>query len=276
MNFILALLYCVPLSWAVPVSTKSSANCVETINFLGKVYCADTLDVGSTHAFVSNPTHIETTRSEPSRKWRFGPRSSILLPLKVPSSKKTEGESPSTSATSTTTSSTATTTTSTTSSTTTTTTTTTTQAPPSEIDSSNLSQTDQSNILAAHNNFRALHGIPPLSYDVSIGTKASFWAQTLASRNCALEHGDHDGLGQNLAMMSGTYHPTSSMEELFSLWSSESLNEAYNHATQVLWYSTKSVGCALQWGNDGKCEVLVCNYYPPGNVIGTRYDGTKQ
>ncbi|KAI9336968.1 allergen V5/Tpx-1 related [Obelidium mucronatum] len=131
-------------------------------------------------------------------------------------------------------------------------------------------------MLQAHNSFRAQHGIAPLTYSTTIGQQASAWASNLASRGCSLQHGDHDGLGQNLYMIGGSYHVVQPMQDMFSAWSSESVSgNEYNHATQALWFNTKSVGCAIQWGNGGNCEVLVCNYSPPGNMMGLRFDGSK-
>ena len=40
------------------------------------------------------------------------------------------------------------------------------------------------------------------------------------------------------------------------------------HYTQVIWGKTRAVGCAV--ATDRRREVWVCNYDPPGNVIGYR------
>ncbi|KAJ3223658.1 hypothetical protein HDU81_009045 [Chytriomyces hyalinus] len=148
--------------------------------------------------------------------------------------------------------------------------------PQSATDNTNMSAADKSAMLAAHNNFRAQYGIAPLTFDDSIGqSTAASWAATLASQGCALQHGNNDGLGQNLYMQSSSGRAMASMQDMFNAWSSESLDEGMNHATQALWYSTTKVGCAIQWGNGGRCEVLVCNYSPPGNMMGYTFSGGR-
>ncbi|KAJ3237341.1 hypothetical protein HDU78_004125 [Chytriomyces hyalinus] len=136
-----------------------------------------------------------------------------------------------------------------------------------------MSASDDQAMLAAHNAFRASNGIGPLQYDSSIALHSVSWAKVLASQGCNLVHGDHDGLGQNLYMSSGTSTPRNSMQEMFDAWSSEDISPggALNHATQALWPKTTKVGCAIAWGtsrNGWQCEVLVCNYSPPGNFVG--------
>ncbi|KAI9336969.1 CAP domain-containing protein [Obelidium mucronatum] len=141
-------------------------------------------------------------------------------------------------------------------------------------DGSNLSLSDQAEMLSAHNNFRAQYGIGPLQYDASIAAHAAGWASTLAAQGCALVHGGHEGFGQNLYMQSSSGQASASMQDMFGGWSVEPVDEGYNHATQALWYSTQFVGCAVQWGNGGRCQVLVCDYFPPGNMMGLSFFGT--
>ncbi|KAJ3239718.1 hypothetical protein HDU81_005434 [Chytriomyces hyalinus] len=136
-----------------------------------------------------------------------------------------------------------------------------------------MSAADDQAMLAAHNAFRASNGIGPLQYDSSIALHSVSWAKVLASQGCNLVHGDNDGLGQNLYMSSGTATPRNSMQEMFDAWSSEDISPGggLNHATQALWPKTTKVGCAIAWGtasNGWQCEVLVCNYSPPGNYVG--------
>ncbi len=43
---------------------------------------------------------------------------------------------------------------------------------------------------------------------------------------------------------------------------------AYGHYTQLVWRSTRRVGCAkVECGGN---VIIVCNYDPPGNVLGQR------
>ncbi|KAI8615709.1 CAP domain-containing protein, partial [Chytriomyces sp. MP71] len=123
--------------------------------------------------------------------------------------------------------------------------------------------------LKEHNAYRALHGIPPVVYNKTVEAKAAEYAKILAANNCKLEHGDYDGVGQNLA----SYEPPAGVLELIQLWEAEKIQpskELYNHATQMLWATTTSIGCsiAVGQGDHYPCQVLVCDYFPPGNYIG--------
>ncbi|CAJ0933863.1 unnamed protein product, partial [Mesorhabditis belari] len=43
------------------------------------------------------------------------------------------------------------------------------------------------------------------------------------------------------------------------------------HATQMAWSTTQSIGCAyVLCGNFSGRRIVVCHYYPPGNVVGQR------
>ena len=43
----------------------------------------------------------------------------------------------------------------------------------------------------------------------------------------------------------------------------------YLHYTQIIWKKTTEVGCAISKCNNGN-YYCVCNYSPPGNVIGIK------
>jgi hypothetical protein len=50
---------------------------------------------------------------------------------------------------------------------------------------------------------------------------------------------------------------------MFSYGNSD-FSEATGHATQLLWKGSTQLGCG--WAPS--CQLLVCHYNPPGNVIG--------
>ncbi|KAI9351327.1 CAP domain-containing protein [Obelidium mucronatum] len=144
--------------------------------------------------------------------------------------------------------------------------------PPPPSQNTGLSGNEISALLSLHNNFRARNGVSQsLSWNSAIANQATDWANHLAASQCMLEHGNTNGVGQNLAMMAGTpgfFTPT--MDALFNGWASECLDCGLNHATQAAWASTTSVGCGLSWGTWGgmTCVVLACDYSPPGNWVG--------
>ena len=90
----------------------------------------------------------------------------------------------------------------------------------------------------------------------------------------------HSGSGQNLAMAATG---TQSLTQLVDLWGAEQRYftdgnfpdisttgnwEDAGHYSQVVWRSTRRVGCGLAAGNG--LEFLVCDYAPVGNVVGQR------
>lgn len=45
-------------------------------------------------------------------------------------------------------------------------------------------------------------------------------------------------------------------------------NGVCGHYTQVVWRTTRAVGCGV--GFDGDRQIWVCEYAPPGNIAGAR------
>jgi uncharacterized protein YkwD len=127
-------------------------------------------------------------------------------------------------------------------------------------------------MVAAHNSYRAKVGSPPLAWSDKLAARAEQWAAMLIKRG-VFEH-QHSQLGENLFEISGGHATPSSVVDA---WMSEEAN--YNHETnsctgrcghytQVVWRNTKLVGCGV--ARDAKREVWVCDYDPPGNIVGER------
>ena len=128
-------------------------------------------------------------------------------------------------------------------------------------------------MLAAHNAVRARVGVAPLAWSSRLAASSQDWASTLLARR-KFAHRPHSTYGENLFEIRGA---VSSPAQVVDAWASESRN--YNHRsnkcrgvcghyTQVIWGSTKEVGCAVARG--GGREVWVCDYSPPGNWVGER------
>ena len=129
-------------------------------------------------------------------------------------------------------------------------------------------------LLAAHNNWRAEIGVPPLQWSDSLAVSAQLWADHLASTGTF----EHNRSGQNLALATtGVLSAT----QLVGIWGNEKqyfkvgvfpdVSTTGNfaqvgHYTQLIWRNTQEVGCGLATGNG--IDILVCNYNPPGNVLG--------
>jgi len=109
-----------------------------------------------------------------------------------------------------------------------------------------------------------------------------YWNQTLAqyaqtySQKCVWAH-SHGAYGENLAR--GYPNVTSAVEAWgneraeydFSSTNPTGFSETTGHFTQLVWKSTQSTGCG--WTNcNGKNGlegvILVCEYWPPGNLVG--------
>ena len=131
-------------------------------------------------------------------------------------------------------------------------------------------------LLALHNQYRAPLGVPPLRWSAELAEKAQRWAEHLAT----LGRMEHSGPGENLAMGSaGAFGLT----QLAELWGNERRNFTngafpaisttgnwvdVGHYSQIIWRGTTAVGCGVARGRGQ--DVLVCNYSPPGNVMGQR------
>jgi hypothetical protein len=134
-------------------------------------------------------------------------------------------------------------------------------------------------LLAEHNRERAKLGLAPLTWSPALEASAARWAAHLAKTN-SFEHapqGQPDE-GENLWMgTKGAYSP----EDMVGLWIDEKRMfkrglfpnvsttgqwSDVGHYTQIIWYKTARIGCAIASNSDS--DFLVCRYDPPGNWIG--------
>lgn len=151
--------------------------------------------------------------------------------------------------------------------------------------------------LDLHNRDRRRFGLSDLVWDQNLANYAQRWANHLKdSFGCEMRHrsqlGQTEGkmLGENLAFYwtsqtvpSGSFASTPDLA--INNWDAEC--DAYDlvsnscqtgkqcgHFTQVVWESTKRVGCGVAVCNagdnnyfrGGRAEIWVCNYDPPGNM----------
>lgn len=138
-------------------------------------------------------------------------------------------------------------------------------------------------LLTAHNSERAALGVPPLQWNDRLAADARIWANELATTG-RFEHSPdepgQDPEGENL--WAGTPRAFSP-EAMVHLWSSEKRDyrpgvfpnnsrsgdiENVGHYTQLIWRTSRQVGCATAVG--AREEVLVCRYSEAGNVYGER------
>ena len=136
-------------------------------------------------------------------------------------------------------------------------------------------------MLKTHNDERVRLNLPKLKWNVHLEKEARDWAYEL-SRKGSLVHADRptrNGTGENLWMGTAGNWPVETMVGMFIEERRHYRPGAFpnvsrtgnwkdvGHYTQVIWRDTQEVGCALvtERGND----VLVCRYWPAGNVWGS-------
>ncbi|MCU0450718.1 MAG: CAP family protein [Bernardetiaceae bacterium] len=143
-------------------------------------------------------------------------------------------------------------------------------------------------LVAAHNRYRAEVNVPALVWDPALARYAQTWALHLAAQGGKLAHrqGKHrqKDYGENLYMFWSTGPaPSADGQPAVAAWGEEKqyfqarqpFGQACQggkcgHYTQLVWHSTRRVGCAAARyaKNNGTGVVWVCNYDPPGNWIG--------
>jgi pathogenesis-related protein 1 len=144
---------------------------------------------------------------------------------------------------------------------------------------SHLTPQEVRQLLASHNEARGEVGVAPLEWSDRLATYAQAWADHLASTSRRMEHRPRSGRwkqehGENLFMGTAGYF---GVADAVAAWERE--KSAYNgrtidqsnvyacgHYTQLVWGNTKRIGCAKV-----ECAgnvIIVCNYDPPGNVLG--------
>jgi len=136
--------------------------------------------------------------------------------------------------------------------------------------------------LAAHNRERVRMGEAPLVWDEALAQGALDWAQELA-RSGRFDHASaaqRKRAGENLFMGTAGAYPIESMIEQFIAERDDFLPGTFPyvtrdgnwhnvaHYTQIVWRGTRRVGCAVARG--ARDDVLVCRYWPAGNVFGQR------
>ncbi|KAK6127032.1 hypothetical protein DH2020_039230 [Rehmannia glutinosa] len=133
--------------------------------------------------------------------------------------------------------------------------------------------------LYGHNLVRARKMELPLIWDSQLANYANWWARQ-RQQDCQLAHSFPEGdfkLGENIYWGSGS--DWTAMDAV-SAWADEEKYYSYNsnsceegqmcgHYTQIVWKTTRKIGCARVVCDSGDV-FMTCNYYPPGNYVGER------
>jgi pathogenesis-related protein 1 len=141
---------------------------------------------------------------------------------------------------------------------------------PTAADPSGAS-TEAAALLAAHNEVRARHCAAPLAWSPEVAASAQKWADHLRDAGCAFGHSD-TRYGENLA--AGTSGSLSA-GDVVTMWYREisdydfrrgTFDGKTGHFTQVVWRGSARLGCGRSTCRG--LDVWVCQYDPPGNVVG--------
>ena len=136
----------------------------------------------------------------------------------------------------------------------------------------------EAQLLRAHNLERDRVGVARLRWNPKLARQAQAWADTLASSGRFEHSRDRADEGENLWMGTAGHYSTDEMvggfvEEArhfkpgqFPKVSRTGSWQDVGHYTQLIWPETREVGCAVSRARAK--EVLVCRYFPAGNVIG--------
>jgi hypothetical protein len=158
------------------------------------------------------------------------------------------------------------------------------KTPPAPNPSPSLSEIEKK-WLNEHNDRRTKYysqnGLGPknLKWSSTLKVSAQRYANKLidlgGNDRCVIQHGfqGDDFGGENLHTNWGTSVSTvsASPDDVLTTWFDEEINLPYGqngHATQVVFRSTRYVGCATaqkNLDNGGKCFINVCRYISPGN-----------
>lgn len=140
----------------------------------------------------------------------------------------------------------------------------------------------QSILLRAHNEERAVYGLPPLAWSADLAATAMRSATALIATDDPLSAHRRRGVvrtyGENLWLGSrGAYdyaHMVSRWLDERRLYANGALPHISSsgnwtdagHYSQIIWRTTTRIGCAI--ASNDTLDVLICQYDPPGNIVG--------
>ncbi len=137
-------------------------------------------------------------------------------------------------------------------------------------------------VLGMHNEERESLGLSPLAWDSALAADAARYARQMAQTNLfrhsprasrAIPSGENLWMGSrglyDYELMVGSFLDEKRYFRRSGILPDLSTTgrwEDVGHYTQIIWRSTRKVGCALAEGQS--YDYLVCRYFPAGNVFG--------
>ncbi|KAI3524235.1 hypothetical protein L1887_02887 [Cichorium endivia] len=146
--------------------------------------------------------------------------------------------------------------------------------PPTRTTRSQLNVIKQ--FLTFQNKARAALRMPPLVWDTRLARYADMYARQRRN-DCLLKH-SNGPYGENIFWGSGDgWTPAQASlawvaEQRWYSYGSNSCGggRECGHYTQIVWKTTKRIGCARVTCFGGRGVFMTCNYFPPGNYIGEK------
>jgi|AntRauTorckE5430_2_1112549.scaffolds.fasta_scaffold03454_1 uncharacterized protein YkwD len=145
---------------------------------------------------------------------------------------------------------------------------------------SNYTKEQAEEMVSRHNEYRKAVGVSDLKWSNEVATYAQNWANHLAENGCDLEHRSNNKYGENI---SWSYGRDPAPTQISDDWASEKKYwkggkitmrnfSKVGHYTQMIWFASTEIGCGQATCSDGSI-IVVCNYNPPGNMIGQSPEG---
>lgn len=128
----------------------------------------------------------------------------------------------------------------------------------------------------AHNEYRRQHKLADLKLSASLSKYAQEWADVL-SRRAVLQSRGGTRYGENIYCVQSSAPIELNGRDPVDQWYKEGKVHVFGrepstlktgHFTQIVWRESMEIGVAIARNRNGQIFV-VCNYDPPGNVIGT-------
>jgi len=122
---------------------------------------------------------------------------------------------------------------------------------------------DDQKCLDAHNQFRASHGAPALTWNQDMANYARDNTQDCNMHHTGGPYGENlaFGYGDVVAAVTAWYDEKSQYDA-----GNPGFQMATGHFTQLIWKATTEIGCYNR--QCGGSQYLMCEYVTPGNVVG--------
>jgi len=143
-------------------------------------------------------------------------------------------------------------------------------------------------IVALHNKYRAEVGSPPVKWSDAVQKSSEGWALHLAEdEGLRMVHaGSKSPYGENLSGGPGVWSTDKDAYTALGFAVMSFGNEKkyyknvpvdvdsnfykYGHYTQIIWRTTREIGCAIGKRKDIPGYIVVCRYNPSGNMVGEK------